>query len=392
MGVPTDNRMREGKATIAESTIVRFRRTYRRRLRRLVRLGDPLADLVVAFPAAAFALATDFGTSDQRRSAVQLVKAGRPLKLIAKALGLPFWTRKLPPEVFAFDLPRDLPRDEAFGQRLVGFIPDAERPEMAGWFAGTLEVTRLAGEEPALWLARHPQLSPQQGELAPVQLFALLAWVSGEPDAFAARFLAGKWSKALAVGGLGKRATEWVQGLVVELAIGRNGLVDPWLNGGRAGAYKFTPIVSVDALNAEAEAMENCVASYGADLAQGRCRLFSVRRGTTPVATLEVRPHPMHERIPQITELRGRENVDVPAHVWKAAFQWLAQQQDYNLPLTYGGGYLPGITPNGTTWRQLWRPYWRDRGEHPLLPEEPTQDAVQAMVSAAHVLAQRASK
>lgn len=390
MGVPTENRMHEGKASEVEATIARFRRTFRRRLRRLARLNDPLADLVVTFPAAALALATDYGTTDQRRKAIALAKDGQSLKLIARALGLPLWLRKLPPEAFARELPRTLPTEETFGQRLVGFIP-GDRVQVAGWFAGTLELARLAGEGPALWLARHPQLSPVASHLAPVQFLAILAWVSQEPETFAARFLAGKWSDKLAVGGLGKRATGWVQNLEVELAIGQNGLVDPWLAGGRAGGYKFTPITTQADLMAEANAMVNCIDTFGPDLARGFCRLFSVRRGAARIATLEIRPHAQHDGIPQITELRGRENQDVPAHVWKAAFSWLAGQPAYNLPLPAAYGQRSEITPNAATWRQLWRPYWRERGEHPLLPEVPTASALRAIAAAAQMLAQRAS-
>lgn len=391
MGVPNQAISREGKATAIEPTIARFRRTYRRRLRRLARQGDQLADLIVAFPAVAFAIVTEHATIAQRRSAIDLIKVGQPLKAVAKAIGVPFWMRKLPPEALGRAFPNPIPGDEAFGGQIVGLVPKTVG-DQAGWLFGVLEAHRLAGAELAHWLARHPRLTPSNAPPAAVQYLALLAWYSSNPQTYAARFLPGKWSDRVSPGRAGQHARDWQSRLETELALGPNGLTDPWLAGGRAGGYRFVPIASLTELAAEADAMDTCVRDYAHALATGRCRLFGVRRGALRVATLEVRPHELHDGIPQIVQLRGRNNEDVPVQVWRAAFTWLGKQGQFTLPSASYDHCGPWVAPDAATWRQLWRPYWQEMGDHPLLPQAATPEALADLRAAAMALAQRAGR
>ena len=51
-----------------------------------------------------------------------MVKEGRDLKRVARVLGLPLWTRRLPPEAFRAPF-GDLPDGEVFNRKIVNLIP-----------------------------------------------------------------------------------------------------------------------------------------------------------------------------------------------------------------------------------------------------------------------------
>ena len=71
-----------------ETQIKRYHRSYRRRLRKLVRHSSRLGDLAYTFPAAAFALVSGRATPDRRGEAVRMVIDGRSLKDVAAILDL----------------------------------------------------------------------------------------------------------------------------------------------------------------------------------------------------------------------------------------------------------------------------------------------------------------
>ena len=385
MGVPANEDLRVGKATDCEEAIKRFRRTYRRRLRQLARTDPALSDLIVTFPVAALVIVTNRGPAARRREAMELVKHGQPLKAVAKALELPFWMRKLPPETFSGDLPQRLPDDPQFGARLAGLIPESKL-HVSGWFKGVVASWAVAGEPFAHWVACNPGLVPSNVTSDGIEALALFAWASGDSTGPVAKLLPARWNPQMSAHRAGANTLTWINLVRRELVLGKNGLGDPWLNPGRAGSFRFVALASVADLQSEADAMDNCVMDYAEDLVAGECRLFAIRRGSTHVATVEIRPHRDHDRIPEIAQLRGPNNEDVPDRVWQAAFQWLGQQKSYNLPVDPDEG---AVQPDATTWRQFWRPFWRNVGEHRLLPEEPTREALQQLVSAAQDISRR---
>ena len=83
-----------------ESYVGRFAYPARREARRLMKGSARLVDLAMVFPGAIYALATRHGAADARREALTLVEQGAPLKAVARALDLPLWLRRLPPEAF----------------------------------------------------------------------------------------------------------------------------------------------------------------------------------------------------------------------------------------------------------------------------------------------------
>lgn len=386
MGVPANTAVCGGKRSGIEETIRRFRRTFRRRLRKFARERPEYEDLVVAFPAVAFAIITEFATLGARKEALQRVRTGQGLKLVAKALGVPMWMRKLPPEAFAAPLPDVLPMDATFGAQIAGLIPD-EPQVVAAWLSGVLTVYAFAGADAAHWVAKHPMIAPANGRLNGMQLFALYAWFSDRPAVGAGKLIERRFNAKMSPASVAQHLRTWADAISREVVLGDDGLADTWLAGGRAAGYRVVPLATMADLRREAEVMNNCVVDYVNELALDRCRLFSLRRGGQHVATIEVRPHPVHPGIPDIEQLRGPDNEDVPLRVWQAVFTWLGKQGAYDLP---DGRGTSGAQPNPRTWAQLWQPLWRDGGAHPLVPEQPTRQALQAITAAYEAFAHQA--
>ncbi|MEM9028413.1 MAG: hypothetical protein AAGC70_08595 [Pseudomonadota bacterium] len=362
------------KTVDIEEHLKRFRRSYRRRLRRLAGLAVPCAELLVSFPAAAFAIATEYGTRDQRAQAIKSVRAGEPLKNVATALQLPLWLRKLPPEALTNEFPADIPSDPEFGAKLLGMVPQS-RDEIGRWLIVVLEGERTCDAGFALWLARHPEQLPEPQYVDAVVLLGAYAWFSEHHDTDAGMLIPHRWHGQMTVRGAVKRLEEWWKLLRQELFLGKGGVQDPWLAGGRAAGYRFVPLLTFADLEAEAEAMDNCVTDYAWKMAHNECRLFSMRRGATHVATLEVQAHPSHDGIPQIVQLLGPDNEDAPDRVWAAAFTWLGKQARYGLPDPENTSPAPALA----TWQRIWLPYWRAKGQHQLLPRFPNGETIDAI-------------
>ena len=122
---------------------------------------------------------------------------------------------------------------------------------------------------------------------------------------------------------------------------------------------------------AEARAMQNGADQYAEHLADDKCRLFSVRRDSEHIASLEIGPHSREAGMLAITQLKGRHNMAAPLNVWQAAYAWLAGQNGLRrLP--------PRIPPerrlDTATWRQLMLPYRRRKDGAPWLPSTATHD------------------
>ena len=110
-----------------ESYAGRFAYPARREVRRLMRLSPRLADLAVVFPGAMYALATRRGTQEARDAAMALIEDGAALKSVARALELPLWLRRLPPEAFQKAI-APVPASESFTRRVATRLPAAPEP------------------------------------------------------------------------------------------------------------------------------------------------------------------------------------------------------------------------------------------------------------------------
>lgn len=351
-----------------EAQVMRFRAPARRELRRLIRHSSRFADLAVVFPGAAYVIAARHVDPELREQAVQLVIEGAPLKSVARKLELPTWLRKLPPEAFERQ-PERLPCGEQFTRRVASRLPQDFR-QAPFWLDTVAFASKAAGDDFAIWLAEQPIYS-ERGQ--PERLFAVLAvyaWFSRATDCKANELIVVPWRPEIAFDTALCAAKSWLNRMRLIMQLEQGALSDSWLSEGEALGYNFVPLIDRDALLKEAGAMQNCADQYADRLAREKCRLFSVRRKGSHIATLEIGAHGRETGVLTITQLKARHNMPASIEVWQASYAWLAQQTGLKrLP--------PMIAPdrpfNQKTWRKMMEPY-RDRMDGaPWLPRRLTQ-------------------
>jgi hypothetical protein len=351
-----------------ECYVGRFAYPVRREVRRLMRSSARLVDLAMVFPGAMYALASKRRPVKLRRTAISMVEEGAPLKSVARALDLPLWLRRLPPE--AFQKPLDgLPAGETFTRRVANRLPGAPS-HSAFWLQSVAFGAKACNEDFALWLADQAVFG-EQGN--PEQLFGVLAayaWHSRASQTRAHTLIVVPWRPEIAFDTALCAAKSWLNRMRLVLQLGPGVIADPWLAGGQVRGYSFVPLLDRMEILSEARAMQNCADQYAERLADDRCRLFSVRREREHVATLEIGPHSREAGMLAITQLKGRHNMAAPLDVWQAAYAWLAGQSGLRrLP--------PRIPPDrrldDEAWAQLMAPYRRRTGGASWLPLQATQ-------------------
>ncbi len=367
-----------------EGYVGRFAYPARREIRRLMRSSQRLVDLAMVFPGAMYALAAKRRPPNARREAIALVEDGAPLKAVARALDLPLWLRRLPPEAFQkpFD---DLPTSENFARRVANRLPGAPS-HSSFWLQSVAFGAKACHEDFALWLADQA-IFGEQGD--PEQLFSVLAayaWHSRASQTRAHTLIVVPWRPEIAFDTALCAAKSWLNRMRLVLQLGPGVIADPWLAGGQVRGYTFVPLLDRMEILAEARAMQNCADQYAERLADDRCRLFSVRREREHVATLEIGPHSREAGMLAITQLKGRHNMAAPLDVWQAAYAWLASQSGLRrLP--------PRIPPDrqldDEAWGQLMGPYRRRTGGAPWLAQTATQAVFDAFNAEMSDLARR---
>jgi hypothetical protein len=171
-------------------------------------------------------------------------------------------------------------------------------------------------------------------------------------------------------------ANRWHTQINLRVNLGDAPIADTWLGRGFAGGYEFVPIQSAAELTEEADAMANCLATYGYRLAHGRSRFFCVKKDGKRVASLEVAvARRSGDPLLNIQELRGLRNKPVSAELAWAARHWL---HHHELPEIDVNWLKHDKAPlDRSTWMALWRPYWLAKQRIPgWLPLWPTRIAL----------------
>lgn len=354
-------------------------------MRRLIRLSDRFFDLAKVFPGAAYLIATRHRTREQRAIAQALVVEGAALRTVAKALDLPLWLRRLPPE--AFESPGlTLPKSEVFTRRIAARLPGQES-ESAFWLQTLSFATDAGGDEFALWLAEQ-QIYDMRGD--PTKLFAVFAayaWHSTKgAGSDAHSLIVVPWRPEIAFDTALCAAKSWLNRLRLVIQLGKGAITDPWLDTGKCGAFTFTPLTDQKQVLEEAQAMQNCADQYADRLSRDKCRLFSVRRGAHRVATLEIGQHPREAGILTITQLKARHNMPASIEVWQAAHGWLASQPGLKRLQSVVGPERPF---NTKLWNNLLGPYREACHGAPWLTRTPDQTAFMRMDANLAELAKR---
>ena len=357
---------------VLEKQIKRFAKGYQRRLRKLVKTSSRLGDLLYSFPAAAFAIVSGHADHNRRGEAVRLVKDGADLRQVARVLELPGWSKRLPPEAFVVSL-GDLQGDEVFNRKIVNLIP--KEPEVAAMWLQWLQAARAdCSDDFALWIAAQKIYSQDWADNfvrpiePPILPLATFAWFSARKDEPASRLIERPWHARMGLGTAVANMAAWFDKLMLELsrADQQRG---PGRYSKRKGKNRFSllPLVTARELAEDGEAMNHCVATYASAVAQGHCRIFSVRRGNRRVATLELRWPNHRVGRPIINQLLGHSNVAVDREVYLAVSDWLAQNQKLIC------APIVGIdnSLDESRWNAFWRSYIEEKGERAAVTERP---------------------
>ncbi|MBX2854606.1 MAG: PcfJ domain-containing protein [Rhodobacteraceae bacterium] len=355
-----------------EPELKRYAKAYRRRLRKLAKTSSRLGDLIFSYPAAAFALVSNYGPVGNRAQALQLVKEGASLKRVGTSLGLPNWFRSLPPEAFISDLPTQVNGDSEveFGRRVVNSMPD-EPERVAMWLAWVLEARVACDDAFALWVAsRWPFAAdgPPAEAMAPLAAFA---WTSQHGEGAARAHIRTPWRRRMTVYSAVSETREWISRLLLRecaaepVATGGGG----WTQAERSSAFRLVPLRTPDDLFEEGRLMSHCVATYTTLVARGECLIYGVRRGGERVATLEIRGDPLKPGRGKIVQLLGPCNQEAPDEVWRAIEKWLSRKG--GCPIAPRGRSGPPIDRD--RWHRLWTPYFAAKGAHGALRPEPTE-------------------
>ncbi len=339
----------------------RYRRGYRRRLRRFAHTGSRMRDLVFAFPAAAFTLAGRHGDSRRRADALALVRGGARLRDVANALDLPGWSQRIPPEAFVEPIGA-LPMADDFARRIVCLVPK-DLQSSAMWFQWVKRSNVLCDDRFALWIAKQRFWHNGHTGCAMLQPLAAYAWFSLAGDAAALELMEQRWSPKMRFTRAVAIARDWLRGL--------SGQCDPnsreagrWLKTQRCRGFRIVPLRTADELQQEGRRMTHCVGSYAAKVARGGCLIYSIRQGTKSVATVEVFPHWSIGGKPHIAQLHGPRNEAVDATIRAVVKTWLSRQDPYPF---VGGDWLSRLPSDDDGWARFWSAYRNAKGDCGLL-------------------------
>lgn len=371
------SRREAARVDTLEQRLSRYHPRFRRAVHALAIRHSRVAELAESFPALLFALAVPRPACDPA-PALTCVIDGLGLKEAAAAADLPLWLRKLPPEAFAGPIPK-LPDGELFRHQIANHLPRSLKLSST-WLRIVGDAASVAHESAALWIAREFTRDPRQANSARLRLIGLWAWFSLQPATFGHELIKRPWTPDMRMRAALAAVDDWRTLIALHVDLGHGSIDDMWLPAGHMAGYDFLPLNSASAIAEEADAMRNCLKSYGYSVAHNRSRLWSVRRNGERVATLRLGRMPGRRRdpLPNIVELEGAGNVKAPKELWWAARQWLHTHDVLQIDTEQR---CWDTTPlDCTIWRSLWRPYWlAKRGIPEWLPIAPSRATLEAL-------------
>jgi hypothetical protein len=352
----------------------RFHPRFRDAVSLIATRHSRIADLASSFPALLFALAVPRPSFDPAPVLARVID-GQPLVELAAAVGVPMWLRKLPPETFAKPFGR-LPEGELFRRQIANHLPRSRR-HAAAWLQVVADVAELAHEPAAVWAARELVRQTRQGKLARLRLLGLWAWFSQQPATLGHQLIERPWVPEMGMAQALVAAENWHAAISLHLNLGREPIADMWLQPASVGGHDFIALNSVAAIAEEAQAMKNCLLTYGDKVAHNRVRLWSVRCQGQRIATLRLATS-HGDPLPRILELKGPGNTKVSRELWWLARRWLHLHDLLKIePEPQNWGDVP---LDRSMWLALWRPYWLAKQRIPeWLPIAPSRDALEGL-------------
>jgi hypothetical protein len=347
-----------------ERQLSRFHPDLRLAARALAGRHPRLGQLSLSFPALFTALAMPRAG---REAAITAVIAGASLRTVAGIVRVPLWLRSLKPRLLPAILP-DLPDGPFLARRIANHRP--RRPaQVARWFEAVSQAARWVDEDFAVWCAR-VALEPVGRRRSGIHLLCLWAWYSRHPETRAGALIRRPWFDGMARAGAVEQARRWHERIELECNLGGRAF-EPWLTPGTADGYAFVPLRDAPAIDAEAEAMANCVRTYGYGMAHDNTRLWSVQRDGVRVATMSISTS-SNDPLPVIGELLLSSNREAPVEMWWAARRWLNGHD--LLPFANLEKPWHSVPLDTATWRALWKPFWLAHSTIPAwLPLQPAR-------------------
>jgi hypothetical protein len=349
--------------------IARFCPSVRPAVAALAARDTRVADLAVSFPALLVAIALPRLYVDPR-PVIAGVMAGASLAELAASARVPLWTRKLPPETFTSCLPR-LPDGDMFRRQIANHLPKSARL-FPVWLNAVAMGAEAGTEAFAVWVARENVRDPRCVDLHALRLLGLWSWYSAADRAGKHPRVRTPFVPSMKYHAASSAAYEWQQDIELHLNLGHSTIDALWHRPGEVRGYTFVPIRSAAEIAEEAAAMDNCLRSYGANVAHDWFRLWSVRRDGVRVATMSVRRHRSIVRVEDITGLR---NADIGQELWNIAQEWASTHAE---PMTDAKIKGWNETPfTQSAWTDMWKPYWLAKRRIPAwLPLVASRDAL----------------
>jgi hypothetical protein len=314
----------------AEIIASRFRKPDRARIKRFASTSFAHGELAVQFPMLAYALALKLVHPAQLGAAEAAIAAGESLTRVARAAGVPMWTRALPP--LACEDPRGpLPHSANFACRISALLrrrTEAEH-DMRGILRMVSHVHDAAGEELALWLAhRMPETSLGTELPAPVRMLVLWYLFSHmEASILGRELIHTPWRDDLSLETAMRAVKNFSRRIELELLIGPEGLADPWFPAAQVMDLEFLPLLTSTQIRNEAKSNGNCVDWYAQRLAINEVRLFSVRdpQGRC-LANVEISGSENHPGVPRVAQIKAPRNDPASSYVMGVTDLWLRRQ------------------------------------------------------------------
>jgi hypothetical protein len=359
-----------GPKLISQQYLLKQLQRFPRRSRRaitIVAMRHPaLLDLAASFPALLYAC-TFLGRGEHRASLCAQVIKGTPLRDLARAAVVPWWTRRFSPEALGEALAL-LPSSDFTERHILNFIPEKSR-DLQRWLELVSFAQKVSGESFALWVARNFKHCKHANTLE-LRSLGIWAWYSMRGNSFAGNLVLRKWAPAISWRQAKDARDCWFDTLELFLYMGDRQVhyavqtTDSWEE------YRFLPLTSAVEIFNEFQNMDNCMRTYGDSVYRQNMRLVSVQKDGKSVALLALYDGKGQRRL-SIEQLQGPKNSTVSQSIAQAVRCWLLQQDPFLFD-TVIGPFMSG--KSWPIWRRIWKEYWLEAERPEWLPLTPKDD------------------